>query len=128
MTECTLRDASGAVAGPADREPEAQSPHSPAAPQIYVPRLPGIPAEYPYRPDAFGLDYEDVWLTAADGTRLHAWLMWPRQWGPDVRHTRPTVLFFQVPGSGESVGYASGGCAGKAGLGGKACVDRLEVL
>ena len=64
-------------------------------PQIYVPRLPGIPSDYPYFPDAFHLAYEDVWLTTADGLRLHAWLMWPRHWGPDERQRRPTVLFFQ---------------------------------
>lgn len=63
-----------------------------------MPRLPGIPSDYPYLPDAFGLAYEDVWLSAADGTRLHAWLMWPRHWAPEQRAKRPTVLFFQVRG------------------------------
>ncbi|GAB4817768.1 hypothetical protein N2152v2_004814 [Parachlorella kessleri] len=44
---------------------------------------------------AFGLAYEDLWLTAADGTRLHAWYMWPKGWTPEQRRARPTVLFFQ---------------------------------
>lgn len=68
---------------------------SPPCPQIYVPRLPGIPSDYPYYPDAFSLGYEDVWLTTADGLRLHAWLMWPRHWGPEERQRHPTVIFFQ---------------------------------
>lgn len=63
--------------------------------QIYVPRLPGIPNDYPYYPDAFRLAYEDVWLTTSDGLRLHAWLMWPPHWGPEERRRRPTVVFFQ---------------------------------
>ncbi|PSC75999.1 alpha beta-hydrolase superfamily isoform B [Micractinium conductrix] len=62
---------------------------------IYVPRLPGIPAEYPYLPDAFRLAYEDAWLTTADGLRLHAWMVWPPHWGEAERRSRPTVLFFQ---------------------------------
>ena len=65
------------------------------APQIYVPRLPGIPNEFPYLPDEWRLGYEDVWLTTADGVRLHAWLMWPAHWGPAERRSRPTVMFFQ---------------------------------
>ena len=28
-------------------------------------------------PDRFDIDYEDVWLTADDGTELHAWLLKP---------------------------------------------------
>ena len=44
---------------------------------------------------------QDVWLTAADGTRLHAWFMWPSEWdgqegGPRAQlRRRPVVLFFQ---------------------------------
>ena len=68
---------------------------APRAPQIYVPRLPGIPNEYPYLPDQWRLGYEDVWLTTADGVRLHAWLMWPEHWGAAERRSRPTVVFFQ---------------------------------
>lgn len=39
--------------------------------------------------------FEDVWLTTADGLRLHAWLVWPPHWGPEERRRRPTVLFYQ---------------------------------
>ncbi|KAI7839221.1 hypothetical protein COHA_007034 [Chlorella ohadii] len=62
---------------------------------LYVPRLPGIPNEYPYLPDAFHLNFEDIWLTTKDGLRLHAWLMWPRHWSAEERRRRPTVLFCQ---------------------------------
>jgi abhydrolase domain-containing protein 13 len=44
---------------------------------IYLPRIPGVPDAFPFYPDRFGLEYEDVWLTAGDGTKLHAWLMKP---------------------------------------------------
>ena len=74
-------------------DPHLSPAHTPM--QIYVPRLPGIPNEYPYHPDAFGLAYEDIWLTAADGVRLHAWLMWPPHWSEEQRRSRPTVMFFQ---------------------------------
>lgn len=65
---------------------------------IYIPKLPGVPAELAYFPDQFGMAFEDVWLTTKDGKRLHAWLMWPGRWGADVaalRRRRPTVMFFQ---------------------------------
>ena len=35
--------------------------------QLYVPRLPGIPSDYPYHPDAFHLAFEDVWLVSQPG-------------------------------------------------------------
>lgn len=60
-----------------------------------MPRIPGIPSDYPYHPDAFGMAYEDLWLTTPDGLRLHAWLMWPAHWGPAQRRARPTLVFFQ---------------------------------
>lgn len=62
---------------------------------LYVPRLPGIPNDYPYFPDAFHLAFEDVELTTRDGLRLHAWMMWPRHWSAEERRRRPTVLFCQ---------------------------------
>jgi abhydrolase domain-containing protein 13 len=64
--------------------------------QIYVPRIPGVSNEFAYLPDQFAFTYEDVWLTAADGIKLHAWFMWPREWAQDVLATKPTVLFLQV--------------------------------
>ena len=64
--------------------------------QIYVPRIPGVSNEFAYLPDQFAFTYEDVWLTAADGIKLHAWFMWPREWAQDVLATKPTVLFLQA--------------------------------
>lgn len=34
-------------------------------------------------------------LTAKDGTKLHAWYLYPKGWTKDTRPQRPTVLFFQ---------------------------------
>lgn len=42
---------------------------------VYVPVIPGQPREYPYTPDRLGLEYEDVWLRAADGVKLHGWFI-----------------------------------------------------
>lgn len=38
--------------------------------QLYVPRLPGIPNDYPYFPDAFHLAFEDVELVSQLGCML----------------------------------------------------------
>jgi hypothetical protein len=38
---------------------------------------------------------QDVWLTAADGTNLHAWLLVPRGWSKEQLRSRPVMLFFQ---------------------------------
>ncbi len=39
---------------------------------------------------------QDVWLTAADGTRLHAWYLHPRTLPSAAqRRARPAVLFLQ---------------------------------
>lgn len=51
-------------AGSSTRTAARSSPAPPMPPrllQLYVPRLPGIPNDYPYYPDAFRLAYEDVW-------------------------------------------------------------------
>ena len=50
---------------------------------------------YPYQPDEFGLEFEDVWLEAGDGVKLHAWMMWPARWAAEQRRRRPVVVFFQ---------------------------------
>ena len=65
---------------------------------IYVPVLPGMPRQYPYYPDAFGLAYEDIWFEAEDGTRLNAWLIYPSHWRKETRQMRPVVVFFQENG------------------------------
>jgi hypothetical protein len=61
-----------------------------------VPNVPGVPAADPRLvPEKWGFDSEDVWVTAADGTRLHAWLLTPRGWAAGRAATRPLVVFFQ---------------------------------
>jgi abhydrolase domain-containing protein 13 len=62
---------------------------------LYVPSIPGLPRDYPYYPDAFGLEYEDIWMTAPDNVKLNAWLMWPSHWKAEDRKRRPVLIFFQ---------------------------------
>jgi hypothetical protein len=42
---------------------------------VYVPVLPGLARAYPITPARLRLTYEDVWLRAADGVRLHSWFI-----------------------------------------------------
>ena len=42
---------------------------------VYVPVLPGLARSYPITPARLRLKYEDVWLRASDGVRLHAWFI-----------------------------------------------------
>ena len=37
-------------------------------------------------PDDFGVSYDDVWLTSADGTKVHAWHLRPQQEQPQLQH------------------------------------------
>lgn len=57
---------------------------------VYVPVIPGVKRGYPYSPTHFNLRYEDVWLTAKDGIRLHSWFI-----ESHVKRPGPTFLFFQ---------------------------------
>ncbi|CAN6226036.1 unnamed protein product, partial [Urochloa humidicola] len=57
---------------------------------VYVPVLPGLARAYPITPARLRLSYEDVWLRAADGVRLHSWFI---RHSPTCRG--PTILFFQ---------------------------------
>ncbi|CAA6659344.1 unnamed protein product [Spirodela intermedia] len=57
---------------------------------LYVPVLPGLSKSYPMTPARLRLKYEDVWLRASDGVRLHAWFI--RQ---SSKRSGPTILFFQ---------------------------------
>ncbi|CAA7401288.1 unnamed protein product [Spirodela intermedia] len=57
---------------------------------VYVPVLPGLSKSYPITPARLRLKYEDVWLRASDGVRLHAWFI---QYVPEC--TGPTIIFFQ---------------------------------
>ena len=60
---------------------------------LYVPSLPGAPrALYQFKPERFGLTYEELWLVAKDGVKLHAWLCASRHVG---LQRGPTLLFFQ---------------------------------
>jgi len=55
--------------------------------------LPRDPASNPQRhrePSEWGMDYENVHVTAADGVRIHSWFI--RQ---DKPRERPTLIFFQ---------------------------------
>ncbi len=67
---------------------------------IYVPRAPGLPREYEFDPTKLGMSFEDVWLTAADGTKIHCWYV-PFQHGPagsagpPPTGKVPTVLWLQ---------------------------------
>jgi uncharacterized protein len=55
--------------------------------QIYLPMSVHVTT-----PDAHGLRYEEVWLTAEDGVRIHGWyLPAPHGTGPEGR--APTLLF-----------------------------------
>eukprot|EP00250_Pteridium_aquilinum_P029925 c40343_g1_i1 orf=493-1443(-) len=57
---------------------------------VYVPVVPGLTRSYPITPARLHLTYEDVWLTASDGVRLHSWFI---KLFPECRG--PTILFFQ---------------------------------
>ena len=48
-------------------------------------------------PHDLALDYQDVWLTAADGTRLHAW------WLPAVGGNSKTPTVLHLHGNAENI-------------------------
>lgn len=62
---------------------------------IYVPVIPGIPKGYINIPRDFGLEFEDIWIRAKDGTKLHAWMMWNGGIPQVEAKTKPLVVFFQ---------------------------------
>jgi len=64
--------------------------------QLYVPRLPGVP-DFDERlvPERYGFNSEDVWLTAEDGTKLHAWLLKKSGWTSSDVKSKPVMVFFQ---------------------------------
>jgi hypothetical protein len=63
---------------------------------VYVPSLPGAPRQvYQFLPGRFGLRSEELWLNAADGTRLHAWLCSAGGAAAPAPARGPTLLFFQ---------------------------------
>lgn len=50
---------------------------------------------YDLVPGGYGLAYEDVWLESEDGTKLHGWMLWLKEWDAPARATRPVIMFFQ---------------------------------
>jgi hypothetical protein len=56
---------------------------------VYVPVLPGLARAYAITPARLGLIYEDVWLRAADGVRLHSWFI---RHSPTYRGKRNSLL------------------------------------
>jgi abhydrolase domain-containing protein 13 len=55
--------------------------------------IPGVPNDYIKTPQDYGISYEDVWLTAADGVKLHCWHLMPNSQISNVKP--PVILFFQ---------------------------------
>jgi fermentation-respiration switch protein FrsA (DUF1100 family) len=72
---------------------------------LYHPTMPGTPkkpAENPkhYRsPEEYNIPFVDVWITTADGVRLHAWLLLQ----PGARRSSPTILYFH--GNAGNIGF-----------------------
>eukprot|EP00890_Picochlorum_soloecismus_P006109 jgi/Picsp_1/649/NSC_00645-R1_protein len=62
---------------------------------IYVPVIPGVPKGYINAPADYGLDFEDIWIEAEDGTNLHAWMMWQKTSEPSELVEKPLLIFFQ---------------------------------
>lgn len=57
---------------------------------VYVPVLPGLTKSYQITPSRLRLTYEDVFLHASDGVRLHSWFI---KLFPDCRGHRSLSLF-----------------------------------
>lgn len=47
----------------------------------------------PMRP---GHALQDVEIVAADGVKIHGWLLYMKHWTPEYMKSKPVVLFFQV--------------------------------
>uniref|UniRef100_A0A7R9W232 Serine aminopeptidase S33 domain-containing protein n=1 Tax=Chlamydomonas euryale TaxID=1486919 RepID=A0A7R9W232_9CHLO len=62
---------------------------------VYVPIVPGMPADYWLEAKKYGLEEEDVEITASDGVKLHGWFLHLPHWTSEYMKTRPVVLFFQ---------------------------------
>ena len=56
---------------------------------VYVPVLPGLTKSYQITPSRLRLTYEDVFLHASDGVRLHSWFI---KLFPDCRGHRSLSL------------------------------------
>lgn len=62
--------------------------------QLYIPKVPGMPADYPVYPDYYQLGFDDVWITTPDGVVVNGWLVWPNEWTDEDRRQRPVVIFY----------------------------------
>ena len=80
---------------------------------VYVPVLPGLARAYSITPSRLRLVYEDVWLRAADGVRLHSWFLRHSPTCRGKHHPRPQspptspglfCWFLPLP-SNASIGY-----------------------
>ena len=68
---------------------------------LYYPQLPGVPKRPDENPRGCrdpgeeGVnEWRDVWITTADGVRLHSWLLLHPRGGGAARQHRPTILYF----------------------------------
>jgi abhydrolase domain-containing protein 13 len=61
---------------------------------LYVPIIPGLPNTYEDTPADHGLQYNDEWITAIDGTRLQCWFICSPS-GHAADRKPPVLLFFQ---------------------------------
>lgn len=60
---------------------------------LYFPQMPAgsrDPTQM-IKPQTFGLDAEEVWITSEDGVKIHAWLLWTDM---AKRHAAPTFVYF----------------------------------
>ena len=63
---------------------------------LYLPVIPGTSNDFPYLPDKFHLIYEDIWLTAKDGTKLHCWHIHGHDSEVNTSNEKkPVIMFFQ---------------------------------
>lgn len=60
---------------------------------VYVPVIPGMKRGYPILPSRLHLRYEDVWLTAKDGVRLHSWYIEAHPKNPGIFTSDREALF-----------------------------------
>ena len=83
---------------------------------VYVPVLPGLTKSYQITPSRLRLTYEDVFLHASDGVRLHSWFI---KLFPDCRGHRSLSLSLSLSHS-----FAVGVCFRVLGFG---CCDISHI-
>jgi fermentation-respiration switch protein FrsA (DUF1100 family) len=62
---------------------------------LYVPIVPGVPADYWIEADKYGLIGEDVVLETSDKVKLHGWMLKLPSMSDELTRSRPVILFFQ---------------------------------